>query len=174
VARGKTVDLTRRVVKVAEWGVKYAYGQINYCLQNIEQEANISAIISLKNKNIDPKEHIDRWAKSILKSTSDNQITLRQTQLQNIIESVYPEVKYQGRELKDYEPYNRMIALAKLIGGYKKISLNAYDKSQNILNILTFRSYVMATLPEDDIHQRAASLLREYLQISQPFNTAKQ
>lgn len=174
MTRGKTIDLTKRIIRVAEWGANYSHNQFNFCLQNIEQEANISAIISLKNKNIDPKEHIDRWAKSILKSTSDNQITLRQTQLQNIIESVYPEVKYQGRELKDYEPHHRMIALAKLLGGYKKISLNAYDKSQNILNILTFRSYVMATLPEDDIHQKAASLLREYLQISQPFNTAKQ
>jgi hypothetical protein len=166
VAGEKVIDTQKRIIRIAEWGAKYSYNQISEALENIDHEANISSLVALKNKNCDPKKNIQRDIKIILNTTNLNEVMVRQMTLQDMISSVYPEVKYYGRELKDYEPYARMNALVKLISGYKKISLNAYDKSATILNVLTFRSYVSATLPENDIHQKATKLLRENIQIS--------
>jgi len=173
VAGERVIDARKRIIRIAEWGAKYAGSQIDFCIQKIDEEANINSLIALKNKGIDPKTKIANIRQAIIKSKSEDQLIIKQLELQDIIATIYPEVKYEGRHLTDYEPHFRMLTLAKLISGYKKISLDAYDKSATIMNILTFRTYVSATLPENDIHQKATKLLREYLQISQPFNTKK-
>lgn len=170
MARGKTIDVPKRIIKIAEWGARYAYEQINCSLEDIETEANINALISLKNRGYDAEKNIKRDTKFILNATNENQVTIKQLNLQDIVASIYPEVKYEGRRLKDYEPNIRMNALVKLISGYKRISLNAYDKTKNIIDIIRFRMYIIATLPENDIHLKAANKLREY---TQPFNTEK-
>lgn len=170
MARGNTIDIPKRIIKIAEWGAKYTYQQINCSLDDIETEANINALISLKNRGYDAEKNIKRDTTLILKATSESQVTIRQLSLQDIIASIYPEVKYEGRKLKDYEPNIRMNALIRLISGYKIISLNAYDKTKNMIYIPNFRTYIMATLPENDIHLKAANKLREY---TQPFNTEK-
>jgi hypothetical protein len=173
VTGGRFIDASKRIIRIAEWGAKYASSQIDICIQKIDEEANINSLITLKNKRVEPKTKIANISQAIIKSKSEDQLIIKQLELQDIIATIYPEVKYEGRDLTDYEPHFRMLTLAKLISGYKRISINAYNAAQTISNIIIFRTYVTATLPEGDIHQKAVNKLREYTKITQHFNTEK-
>lgn len=170
----KPINAPKRIIRICSWGANYTYRQIEECIAKIEEEANINAIIAMKNRGQNPEKQIINAARTILKTSNEQTIAISQTLLKDIVQSIYPEVKYQQRELKNYEPHERMTALANILTGYKLISLSAYDKTKNILDILKFRTYISTILDENSIHYKAANKLREYLQISQPFNTSKQ
>lgn len=166
MARGKTIDSRKRIMRISEWAAGYTASQLEHAIENIDQEANINAIISLTNRHGDAKKQFLTAINGIRKAYEHNGAVIAHLKLQDLIAQCYPEVRMKDGKHQEYEPYTQMTTLNRLITGYKLISINAYDITKSIPEIIKLRTYAILTLPEDDIHRKATDKLREYSKTS--------
>lgn len=162
MARGKTINSQRRIIRITDWAIGYTASQLEQSLENIDQEANINAIISLTNRRGDVKKQFLTAINGIRKAPDQDGIYFSHLLLKDLIAQCYPEVRMKDGKHQDYEPYTQMTTLNELITRYKLISVNAYDKPRLIAEIIKLRTYAILTLPEGDVHRKATDKLREY------------